>query len=378
VTYITVPTETDPDAIAEEALDYLAANIPGYVPQDGHLEVWLIYALARVAAMVNDTASTVDSSIFRYYGSTVVGIQPVDAAYAYLATTWTTVDTLGYTIPAGTLVGLRAAGDDLVAFATAEDLVIPAESTTGSVTAYAVDPGAAGNGLGPGTMELIDALGFITSVTAPAASGGGVDAESDDAYLSRLATEMRLMSPRPILPQDFAVLARRVPGVVRSTAIDGYNPSNQTYNNQRMVAVAVVDAAGQPLNAAAKASVTAYLTSLRELNFVINVFDPTYTTINVTYSVVARSGYDQVALDAVIADAVRSYLDPSTWGIPADDPQGWINIPVVRYLELASLIDRIDGVDYVSTLTINGLSANLALVGAIPLPTPGTITGTVS
>jgi uncharacterized phage protein gp47/JayE len=63
------------------------------------------------------------------------------------------------------------------------------------------------------------------TVTLDAPTAGGVDAESDADYLDRLHELLTLLAPRPILPNDFAVLARTVAGVGRATAIDLYNPT---------------------------------------------------------------------------------------------------------------------------------------------------------
>ena len=48
--YLDVPIETDPDALAEDAFDYISDQVPGWEPNAGNLEVWLIEALARMSA----------------------------------------------------------------------------------------------------------------------------------------------------------------------------------------------------------------------------------------------------------------------------------------------------------------------------------------
>ena len=121
------------------------------------------------------------------------------------------------------------------------------------------------------------------------------------------------MTPRPILPQDFAVLARDIAGVERATAIDGYNPADQTTNNERMVTVAVVDADGEALNATIKQQVDDYLESLREVNFIVHVVDPNYTTIDVTFNVKAIPGYTASELEAATEAAIANYLSPANW-----------------------------------------------------------------
>ena len=61
--------------------------------------------------------------------------------------------------------------------------------------------------------------------TSPSRASGGTEDETSDDYLARLAEALTILAPRPILPNDFAVLARQVPGVGRATAIDLYQPA---------------------------------------------------------------------------------------------------------------------------------------------------------
>jgi hypothetical protein len=76
-----------------------------------------------------------------------------------------------------------------------------------------------------GPMQTIDPLAFITSVEATTTSQGGVDPETTQAYMARLVQDLQLMTPRPILPKDFAALSQSFAGVFRAVAIDGYNSS---------------------------------------------------------------------------------------------------------------------------------------------------------
>ena len=224
--YITLPTVTDPDELAADALDRLAAAIPGFVPQEGHLEVALIEVLARQDAETRDVASLVPPAIFRYFGKSVLNVPAVDAAKSTAPSTWTVVDAAGYVIPAGTMVAFNRTGSEQVYFEVAEDVVIdPGQTSTASeeVQLVARVAGADANGLAA-PVSLVDSLTFVSTVTTTDVSSGGVDGESDDAYLNRLAGELTLLSPRPILPADFAALALRIAGVDRAVAIDGYDP----------------------------------------------------------------------------------------------------------------------------------------------------------
>jgi uncharacterized phage protein gp47/JayE len=343
VSYIELPIETDPDALTADALDFLMQAIPGWIPQEGHLEVWMLEVFARIEAETRDVATRVPRSIFRYFGKTLMGIVPIDAARAQVSTTWTTVDTAGYTIKSGTVVSYPVSGDEQVYFEVTADVIVPpgSDSTaTGEVLLQALIPGSDANGLGGATFTLVDALAFVTGIEAEGVSSGGVDAESDDEYLARLRAELQLLSPRPILPSDFATLAKRVAGVERAIAVDGYNPADGTFNNQRMITAAVADEAGHGVSPTIKTNVDAYLQSLREVNFVVNVIDPTITTVDVTATIKVLDGYDSDIVTAAAQDVVENYLSPAVWP--------WAT--VLRRNELIALISNVPGVDYVADI----------------------------
>lgn len=486
--FIGFPIDEDPDDLAQTGFDYVQSQIPGWAPADGNLDTILLEAFARIAAVVATVASSVPTAIFRAFGP-LVGVLPLDAAAASAATTWTMRDNAGYTIPAGTQVGIRSAGDTLVAFQTVADVTVtPGNTTTatGEVTIVAVIAGDAGSGL-TGTVELIDPLDYVTAVTLEAVTTGGVDAEDDDVYLNRLATQLQLLAPRPIVPADFAALAQNIAGVDRALAIDGYQPGrNETqtitinatggtytitfegqtttaiaYNanaatvqaalealsnvapgdvtvtggpggtatltvafagaytatnvtamttnaasltggtatatvatltegaaastgNERTVTVAVVDETGHAPSGATQAAVAASLEAQREVNFVVNVIGPTSTEIDVSFTATVFDGYDETTVIGNAEQAVTDYLDPANWGLPpTGDQRVWLDTPTVHYLEIATVINNVQGIDKVTALTIGVhggslTAADVALTGPAAMPEPGTITGTAA
>lgn len=387
--FVSVPIETEPDALAQESFDYMEDKVPGWVPSDGQLDVWLISALARQASELRDVAADVPASIFRYFGARLMNILPNDPTPAAAPATIAVRDTAGYTIPAGYAVGVRDSGGVLYGFQTTQDVVIPAGTATtaaGEVVFTAVEPGSEPNGLGgPGVqMELITAVDEITSVTMTAAASGGVDAEEDDDYLNRLVRDLSLQAPRPILASDFAAFALNNPGVGRAVAIDGYNPADGSSGNARMVYIVLVDDNGDPVSAGVKAAVDADLTSRREVNFIVNVGDPVYTTVDVQFVVTAYQGWDIPAVNAAVVLAIKAALNPADWGRP-DGNQGtlWFNEPTVHMLDLAAVIGRVEGVKDINSVTLRTganpyAAADLPLAGAAPLPRPGAVSGTVN
>lgn len=379
--YIDVPTVTDPDELAAAAFVYLQAQYPGWAPNNGNLETILIEALARMVAETRDVASSVPTSIFRYYGASILGLLPLEDAPASGATTWTAKDTAGYTVESGFLIGIRAAGDQLIPFEAVNTVVIPPGSVStaiGEVVIRALSSGSDSNALS-GNAELIDSLDWVSTIVVAGATSGGVSAEEDSVYLSRLVTEIQLFSPRPILPADFAVLARTIPGVYRALAIDGYNPAGPSFNVERMVSVALADELGDPVSALVKGQVDALLQAEREVTFVVNIIDPTYSYVDVSVQFVSLAGYSPADVGAEIVSSLGGYLSPDKWGSSSGDNKNWVSQPTVRYLEIATVINSVPGVDYIQSLTMGVnpsilVSSDIVLSGVAALTRPNNIT----
>jgi len=380
--YITYPIVQDARDLMQRAFDYLKTKIPGWQPSEGQLDVWLIEAFGSEASEIAGLASEVPKTVFRYFGSTVMGIPPISATPAVVQSTWFFTDAAGHTIRAGTQVGIRDADDNLIPFYVLVDVIVAGGQTqtaADAVTLVAAIPGANTSGLGSvgGDVELIDPIAWVDHITQSAVTSGGADAESDDDYLSRLSQQLQLMGPRPILPRDFAILARNIAGIQRAAVLDGYNPADQTFNNERMVTVVPVDVAGQPVSAGTKTTLAAYLESLREVNFVVNTLNPTLQEIDVSVTVKVLSGYDPTEVASRVEAAVIAYLNPANWGVSQDDdpndPQTWVNEQTIYYLELATVINNVAGVDRITALTLGAhggaqVATDYVLNGVVPLP----------
>lgn len=385
----------DPDRLQQAAFDFLQARWPNWEPAEGNLEAWLVAACARMVAEAATVAADVPAAIFKYFGASIAGVPPIEERAAEVSSTWTVrTNPAGRTIAAGTLVGIPDNSGEVQPFEVVNSVTVATGSLTtaaGAVLLRSLDRGAYLSGLGGNgvVVQPIDSQTWYNTVTLTSVTTGGRDAERDDAYLDRLSARLTLMAPRPILPRDFALLAIDIAsqnGVnARAVALDGYNPANNTSNNERMVAVAMIDAVtGGDLSQGVKDAVDAGLQAQREASFIVNIMNPTRTTVDVTFQARVLPGRVVTEVrDSAIA-AVRDYLQPFNWGKPAGSAaKEWNNQTVVRYLELATVLNNVEGLDYVTSLTIglNGgaqTAADQNLTGAAPVTTPGAITGAVS
>jgi uncharacterized phage protein gp47/JayE len=160
--------------------------------------------------------------------------------------------------------------------------------------------------------------------------------------------------------------------------------------NERMVMVVPVDENGESVGPTTLAAVQSYLDGLREQNFVVTARDPNYTNVDISFTVVAVAGQNTSDVQARIVSALQDYLSPANWGL--SDPgtsfgqqsADWNLKTVVRFREIDQVINDVAGVDYIVDVTIgiNGgaqvSKTDITLGGVVPLPRPGTITGTVT
>jgi hypothetical protein len=382
---ITFPITTDPAEIAAIGFDYMESVIPGWNRARGDQASQIIAACAQMMAPARDTAADVPVSILRYLGRWVDGLAPIDATPAQTTATVTALDNAGYTISDGTRFLIRTSGDSGEVFASVGTVTIAPGSTStaaGAVALVAETAGAAGSGLPAiSVVEPVEALAWINTVTLTAQTTGGIDAETDDEYLARWVLMRSLSRVTPIKAEHFADIARLlVPSVGRALGIDNYDPVTTTFGNEKMVTVAVADVTGEPVSSGVKTSVKTLLEGLRELNFVVNVIDPTYTTIKVTASVTTYPGFDTAGVQAAVVAALTDYFSPATWGTPfGSDATVWIDETAVRYLEVAEAINRVEGVHFINSLTIATQAGALGTTD-VPLSTPADLTrpGTLS
>jgi len=312
-------------------------------------------------------------------------VPPLTGSPAQGTTTWVMNDPAGYTIPVGTNVGIRDSTGTMQTFQTTADVTIPpgqSATAAGAVVVSALEIGAANNNLG-GTnvpITLIDVLDYVQSVTLVSPTTGGTDAELDADYLARLSSRMQRLSQRPILPADFAAMTLDAdPSIARAVAIDGYNPADQTYNNQRMVAIAAIDANGNAVSSTVKTKIDTLLQANREINFIVNVIDPKYTTINVVVTYHVAVGFDTSATDTAITAALNNYFNPANWGKDPTIAQGstsnsWVETPNIYYNEVIAVVSSVTGVDHVTALTLNTGTTDIVMATPAALPKMGTLT----
>jgi hypothetical protein len=219
------PLETDPATLALDAHAYLTSRWPDYRPSPANFDSGTIDAHARMAAEVRDIAANVPDAIFQRYGE-LAGITVPQATYATVTATITAKDNLGYTLEAGTVLGIRATGDVLYTFAADDDVTIaPLQTTSATFTLTATETGSGPNDLGGLGVPMVLAdrvLPWLTSAQTASIVTGGQDAQGVEDFLSDLVTSLRLLRKSPMNADDLADFAKSDPAVARAYAIDRY------------------------------------------------------------------------------------------------------------------------------------------------------------
>lgn len=223
--YIIEPFDTDPEEIFQRFVEFIQVNYPDWQPSDGQLDVMTARFFSTQIAMAADLASNVQRSIFRYFGSTILNIQPLMGSYAQGVGNFFKLAGPGtaQTLPFGTFVGLTDRNGDVAIFSTMADGVFSDADTVQQIEIQAIEEGEFSSRLS-GTIQMVEMTDWITNAVMVGETSGGADAESDELYLQRLVDNIALMTPRPIMASDFAIISKNIPGVWRSAVLDNFEP----------------------------------------------------------------------------------------------------------------------------------------------------------
>jgi hypothetical protein len=383
--YVNVPISTDPDALAQDAFDYLALKNPGWEPDDAQLDTWIISANARMAATLRDLASDVPIAIFRYFGK-LVNVPPIDETFATGTVTINVANTLGHTVFAGTTFVINDSNGIPRYYETVADAIIPGGvATLANVGIVAVESGSLSSNVGAASavMTPVDQIDWLTNAVMAGATGGGTDGEEDSVYIDRLVANLQMLSPAPVTAADFATFARNTPGVFRALALDGYDAVALTNGNARTVTVALMDASGNAVSAGIKTTVVNALLATREANFVTYAIDASYSTIDVQWDVNKYPNFDPTDVSNRINTALATFLSPTRWGNPqSGDVNLWFIQTLVKINDLIGVVYGVPGVKDVNTVTARISPAafaatDITLTGPAPVTRAGTCSGTV-
>lgn len=357
-----------PQDFFNDALTALSVSMPEWIPRENSTEMMLLEAMSlpasEVGYMINRLPNAVVEVLLQFMGVfRDVGQQP------NVTLTFTVIDGLGYTIPAGTSAMLNIAdGIDPVVFSTDVALVIPVGSTTGTVTATGDRYTQDANSTPTGTLlGIIDTLQYVDSIAITGFNTQGRDVEDDSDWIARGTQRFSELSEALTLARQFQAAALEYTEVSRANAIDNYNPaSGHPPGEDGGYIYLAVYGDNAFVDSTDKATILADLQSRAQANLAVNIADATIEVLPVTVTVVAVANYDSTQLQTNIQTALQNYLSYQTWD--------WSQ--TVYRNALISVIGNAEGVAYVQTLTAP--AADTTYTDVAPLVTLGTLTVTIS
>jgi uncharacterized phage protein gp47/JayE len=355
--------------IVTAAIAALQLNLPGWVPREGNSEIVILESIALEVAegivAINRLPGAVVQALLL-----LAGVDKDFGAAPTAGATFTMGDTNGYTIPAGTQMYLSLEDGTSVKFLVQiPGLTIPPGSLSGTVPIISDIFTASANGIVAGTrMTLADPLPFIERVELATDVADGTDPETDDQWRDRGVARLSRLSDALVVPRHFEAAALERPEVSRAVGIDLYDPAvgPNPGDNPGHMTVAVLGENGATLSTEAKDLIEQDMESRAVAILDVHVVDVTIVTIPLAVQVHVFAGFDPAIVTQSIKDAINAYVDPLTWTWGGK----------IRLNEIISLVDRVDGVDYVMATTINGVAGDYTISGAATLPNAGTITVT--
>jgi hypothetical protein len=145
-------------------------------------------------------------------------------------------------------------------------------------------------------------------------------------------------------------------------------PGPNTQDDPGHLTVAVLGDGPARLSAQAKAAIAADLSARAVANLTVHVVDVDMRAVPVRTRIAVLPGYVFAGVAEAVQTAIRTYLNPLTWTYG----------PVIRHNEMVSLIDQVEGVDYVDEVWMQDgetdaasatyTTGNLTLAGLTALP----------
>lgn len=358
---------TDQD-IVDTGIAAAQLNLPGWVPREGNTEVVLMESLAleisEAVVAINRVPGAVVAALLL-----LAGVDKDYGAAPIATATFTLGDTLGHTIPAGTRLYLVLDDGTTITFLVEEPgLTIEPGFDSGTVSIIGDIFTDQANGIATGTRLLMaDPVPFIEMVALASDVADGRSAETDDEWRDRGVARLSRLSDALVLPRHFEAAALERSEVARALALDLWDGATGVPGDDPgHITVAVLGDGGAALSAPVKAEIEADLEDRAVAILDVHVIDVTIEAVSFTIEMHPLDGFDSAEVIDAVEEAVAAYVDPLTWQ--------WGG--TIRLFEIVSLVDRVDGVDYVTSVLIDGLALDYDITGPANLPnaTPVTVT----
>lgn len=355
--------DEDPVTVINEMLATGRGLIPEWLPEVGQIEVVLAEIFALRSAEMGRMANRIPSATLEVLLQ-LFGLFRSDGVKATAEVTITFTDTNNRTLPTGTqFLYTDAVSGISYIFVLDEPFSSSVHGISGNASVTAQVVGAGYNFTADGSyLSILSSVSFVESVIFSTSPSGGRDAETDLNYFDRATS----------------LLASYTTAATTASQIKYYISTNKTYANRVgvfnrrryrnrdttstsygyhdgsvLVAVGgiVSDSASAvielPVSASNLSDLYESLDERTPSGLTIDVMSAELASVDVTATVQKQSNFIASTVSDSIVTALETYLDPNTWSF--DDL-------IVRRNEIISIIDSVLGVDYVSSLSMNGKS----------------------
>lgn len=376
------PFDEDVETIFNDSIEYGQSVFPEWVPQAGQIEVMLLEAIAAQAANVSSSANRVPGAVvetlFIFYG-----ITRDDGQEATATIDVTMIDDTGYTIPAASnFAFFPIGGANALIYILDEDIVVASGQTAGTGTVTAALVGLTHNDPSAGsTLQVLSTTPYLLTSTFNTSPAGGTEAEDDDTYFTRATTTLRSFSAAlTTAVQIEAYVLINYPNDVfrckvydrrRQNDRDTTSPTYDTHDGFALVVVAglnavISDTSDVPLSIAQQEEIEDDLDLKTNTGLVTELVNVELVDIDIEVIVVPFVGFTTGQIQLNVDSALDAYLSPNNWD--------WSD--TLRETELISLIDQVEGVDYVEQIvsvatssvnaTVTGNDVAFHLLGSSP------------
>lgn len=219
---------------------------------------------------------------------------------------------------------------------------------------YRTGGGSAGNVEAKKISQVLAPIGGIEEAFNPLPAGGGADGESNAEYKTRAPQTLRHRG-RALLPEDYEVFAREAsPAVAFARAISGRDPSGRKVAG--WVTLLIIPRSAEPrpfpsfgLREEVRQHIEAHTSATLAAAHRIYVTGPEYLPVDVDTVLVPLDPAEAGFVEQRTRDALQDFLHPVRGG---PERKGWDLGRDVFLSDVAAVLERVDGVDYVKELKL--------------------------
>ena len=216
---------------------------------------------------------------------------------------------------------------------------------------YRSGGGSKGNVIADEIKELKSSIAYVDKASNPLAAGGGTDVEDIDECIERGPLVLKHRN-RAVTASDFEQIAYQASRAIgRAKCLPNFD--NQGHFKPGWVTVIVIPESGEDkpkLSLQLKRQVETYLREHSANTLQLQVSEPVYAEASVTTILIATT-IDAIPLvekEAFIM--LREFLHPLTGGYGGN---GWEFGRMPCISDFYALLEKIDGVDYVKSLSVD-------------------------